>query len=185
MNIPIKTIPTTLPVAVLGLGAIGYAIAGHLAKAGNPVTVCNRTESKALEWVKEYGNKRAAFPIDAAWKSKIIFACVSNDEALRAITLGKSGAFAGMKPGTLFVDHSHTSPELAKELAAQTYQFDIFYVNAPIIGTPADAQNATLSIITDTTPALYEKLKPFIQHYATSFTLAKSVSSNQQTKIND
>lgn len=184
MSISIKTIPTTLPIAVLGLGAIGYAIAGHLAKAGNLVTVCNRTESKALEWVKEYGGKRAAFPIDAAWKSKIVFSCVSDDEALRAVTLGKSGAFAGMKPGTLFVDHSHTCPDLAKELAAQAHQFDIFYIDAPVLGTSADAQKRTLSVIAGTTPAIFERLKPFIQHYATSITLAGPVGSGQQARIN-
>ena len=105
-------------VAFLGLGVMGYPMAGHLAAAGHRVTVYNRTAAKAAEWVAEHGGASAATPREAAAGADIVFACVGNDDDLRSVTLGADGAFAGMKPGAVFVDHTTASAEVARELAA-------------------------------------------------------------------
>ena len=104
-------------VAFLGLGVMGYPMAGHLARAGHAVTVFNRTAAKAGQWVQEYGGKSAATPAAAAEGAEIVFACVGNDDDLRSITLGADGAFAGMKRGAIFVDHTTASAAVARELA--------------------------------------------------------------------
>ncbi|MGL4667381.1 MAG: NAD(P)-dependent oxidoreductase [Saezia sp.] len=172
MSIKITPVPTTFSVAFLGLGAMGYPMAGHLARAGHTVTVYNRTESKALQWVEQYGGeykvKRAAMPVDAAWKAKIVFACVSSDEALRAIALGKNGAFAGMKPGTVFVNHSTTtSANVDKELAEIATGRAIGYMIAPIM--EGDAEKGTLKIIAGGELPVYERVKPIASCYSPEF----------------
>ncbi len=116
-----------MKVSFLGLGVMGYPMAGHLAKAGHEVTVYNRTAAKAEKWAAEFGGKAAATPKDAAVGQEIVFACVGNDDDLRSITLGEQGAFAGMSEGALFVDHTTASAEVARELgdAAKALQYRI------------------------------------------------------------
>jgi len=186
MSIQIKSVPTTLSVAFLGLGAMGYPMAGHLARAGHTVTVYNRTESKALGWVAEhqaYKVKRAAMPIDAAWKAKMVFVCVGNDDDLRSITLGKSGAFAGMKPGTVFVDHSTVSADVAQELAAEASKHDIEYMDAPVSGGQAGAQKGILTIMAGGSPSVYERVEPIVSAYSQAFTLIGPAGSGQIAKM--
>lgn len=187
MSIKITPVPTKLSVAFLGLGTMGYPMAGHLARAGHAVTVYNRTESKALKWLEEYSQenktKRAAMPIDAAWKAKIVFACVGNDDDLRSITLGKSGAFAGMKPGTVFVDHSTTSADVAKELAEEAAKHAVEYMDAPVSGGQAGAEKGTLTIMAGGSSSVYERVKPIVSAYAQAFTLIGPAGSGQMAKM--
>src|SRR4051794_34127212 len=109
---------TPRDVAFLGLGVMGYPMAGHLAAAGHRVTVYNRTAAKSAQWIAEHGGKSASTPVEAARGAEIVFACVGNDDDLRSVTLGATGAFAGMKSGAVFVDHTTASAEVARELAA-------------------------------------------------------------------
>lgn len=184
MTINIMSVPTKFSVAFLGVGRMGYPIATRLAHAGHSVTVYNRTEHKALQWVQACGAdlhvKRAAMPIDAAWKAKVVFACVADDEALRSVTLGKNGAFAGMKPGTIFVDHSSTSADVARELAHEAEKRAIGYLDAPILGDQSDAENARLTILAGGSLSNYERVKPIISAYAQAFTWSGPVGSAQR-----
>ena len=121
-------------VAFLGLGVMGYPMAGHLAKAGYEVTVYNRTAKKAAAWVKQHGGRKAATPAEAASGAKFVMACVGNDDDLRSVVLGSDGAFAGMAKGTCFVDHTTASAEVARELAAAGSNAGIDFLDAPVSG---------------------------------------------------
>ena len=123
-----------MKVAFIGLGVMGYPMAGHLARAGHRVTVFNRTAAKAAQWVAEYGGSSAATPKAAAGEADIVFACVGNDDDLRAVTLGADGAFAGMKRGAIFVDHTTASAEVARELNAAALSRGVQFIDAPVSG---------------------------------------------------
>ena len=131
----------------IGLGVMGYPMAGHLAKNGFEVTVYNRTDSKAQKWVKEYGGKSVTTPALAAADAQIVFACVGNDDDVRAISTGSDGAFSTMAPGTIFVDHTTASAEVARELAAQSAKSDIAFLDAPVSGGQAGAENGALTVM--------------------------------------
>ena len=121
--------------AFLGLGVMGYPMAAHLKiKGGHEVTVYNRTAAKAQKWVAEHGGSMAATPAEAARGKEFVFACVGNDDDLRAVTLGESGAFTGMKAGSIFVDHTTASAEVARELAAIASEKGIHFLDAPVSG---------------------------------------------------
>ena len=126
-------------VAFLGLGVMGFPMAGHLAKAGHTVTVYNRSAEKAKAWVAEFGGASAATPAEAAKNADIVFCCVGNDDDLRNVVLGPQGAFAGMAKGCLFVDHTTASAEVARELAGQAKGLGLSFIDAPVSGGQAGA----------------------------------------------
>ena len=134
-------------VAFIGLGIMGYPMAGHLARAGHRVTVYNRSMAKALAWCSEFSGTSAATPRAAAQDADLVFCCVGNDDDLRAVTLGESGAFAGMKPGTIFVDHTTASATQARALHATARAQSLQFVDAPVSGGQAGAQNGALSVM--------------------------------------
>src|SRR5438309_4309281 len=121
-------------VAFLGLGVMGYPMAGHLAAAGHRVTVYNRTAAKATEWVAQHKGRSAATPAEAAREAELVFACVGNDDDLRSVTLGAAGAFAGMKSGAIFVDHTTASAAVARELAGAASAKGLQFIDAPVSG---------------------------------------------------
>src|ERR1700761_6263807 len=136
-----------MKVSFIGLGVMGYPMAGHLARAGNDVTVFNRSQAKAQAWVKEYGGKAAAAPAEAAQGAEIVFSCVGRDGDLREITLGQGGAFAAMRKGGLFVDHTTASATIARELAATAKERGFDFVDAPGSGGQAGAVNGKVTIM--------------------------------------
>ena len=121
-------------VAFIGLGVMGYPMAGHLAAAGHAVTVYNRSAAKAAQWVAEHGHASAATPRAAAALADLVFACVGNDDDLRSVVLGEHGAFEGMRPGAVFVDHTTASAEVARELSAAAHQLGLHFIDAPVSG---------------------------------------------------
>ncbi len=176
-------------VAFLGLGVMGYPMAGHLrAKGGHDVTVYNRTFAKAEAWVAEHGGqgpsvKAARTPAEAAKGQDIVFACVGNDDDLRAITTGKDGAFAAMGKGTIFVDHTTASADVARELhaAAKAHGFD--FIDAPVSGGQAGAQNGVLTVMCGGDPAPYAKAEPVIASFARMCKLLGPSGAGQLTKM--
>ncbi|MFC2967435.1 NAD(P)-dependent oxidoreductase [Acidimangrovimonas pyrenivorans] len=152
--------------AFLGLGVMGYPMAGHLAKAGHEVTVYNRTAAKAEAWVKEHGGALGATPAAAAKGADFVMACVGNDDDLRSVCLGGDGAFAGMKSGAIFVDHTTVSAKVTRELAALAAQAGLGYVDAPISGGQAGAENGVLSVMCGGDQGQYDAAEPVIDAYA-------------------
>src|SRR5690606_11658636 len=159
----------TLDVAFLGLGTMGYPMAGHLARAGHRTTVYNRSADKAKRWAGEYGGTVQPTPRQAASGADIVFACVGNDDDLRSVTLGDDGAFAGMKKGALFVDHTTTSAEVARELAAVAAERGLGYVDAPASGGQAGAVNAALTVMMRGAPS--------VDHTAASAEVARELAA--------
>ncbi|MBI1217897.1 MAG: NAD-binding protein [Rhodobacteraceae bacterium] len=153
-------------VAFLGLGVMGFPMAGHLAKAGHAVTVYNRTAAKAAAWVAQHGGKSAATPAEAAAGADFVMACVGNDDDLRAVCLGEAGAFAGMTAGTVFVDHTTVSAKVTRELAAAAAGLRIGFVDAPVSGGQAGAENGALSVMCGGVAADYARAEPVIAAYA-------------------
>src|ERR1700704_5103217 len=135
-----------MKVAFLGLGVMGYPMAGHLQKGGQDVTVYNRNGEKAKQWVAEYGGKSAPTPAEAAKDQEIVFFCVGRDSDLREVTLGAQGAFSAMKKGSLFVDHTTASASIARELAAEAAKRGFGFVDAPVSGGEQGAKNGQLTI---------------------------------------
>ena len=167
----------------IGLGVMGYPMAGHLAKNGFEVTVYNRTDSKAQKWVKEYGGKSATTPALAAADAQIVFACVGNDDDVRAISTGSDGAFSTMAPGTIFVDHTTASAEVARELAAQSAKSDIAFLDAPVSGGQAGAENGALTVMVGGAQESFDQARPVIDSYARAVGLMGPVGSGQLTKM--
>lgn len=153
-------------IAFLGLGVMGFPMAGHLAAKGNTVTVWNRTASKAEAWVSKYSGRSAASPADAARDADFVMACVGNDDDLRAVCLGEKGAFAGMKTGAIFVDHTTVSAKVTRELAAEAAKTGLGYVDAPVSGGQAGAENGLLSIMCGGDEAAYAAAEPVLAAYA-------------------
>ena len=153
-------------VAFLGLGVMGFPMAGHLVKAGHQVTVCNRTAAKAAAWVARYGGQAAETPAKAATGADFVLACVGNDDDLRAVCLGAEGAFAGMAAGAVFADHTTVSAKVTRELAAAAAALGIGFVDAPVSGGQAGAENGALSVMCGGTQAEYDRAEPVIAAYA-------------------
>jgi 3-hydroxyisobutyrate dehydrogenase len=175
-------------VAFLGLGVMGYPMAGHLAKkGGHAVTVYNRTAAKAEKWAKEFGGKHKPTPREAAANQEIVFCCVGNDDDLRSVVLGqgggKDGAFAGMKSGALFVDHTTASAEVARELYAEGKKGGIGFVDAPVSGGQAGAENGALTVMCGGDDAAYKKAEPVIAAYSKMCRLLGASGSGQLTKM--
>jgi 3-hydroxyisobutyrate dehydrogenase len=172
-----------MKVTFLGLGVMGFPMAGHLKKAGHTVTVYNRTAAKAAKWVENHQGASAATPREAAQGSEIVFACVGNDDDLRSVVNGPDGAFAGMAKGSLFVDHTTASAEVARELAVVAKQAGIGFLDAPVSGGQAGAENGKLTVMVGGEPADFDKAKPAIDCYARSCVLMGPVGSGQLTKM--
>ena len=171
-------------VAFLGLGVMGYPMAGHLKnKGGHEVTVYNRTAAKAEQWVKQYGGKSAATPKAASQGQDLVMCCVGNDNDLREVTLGRDGAFQAMGKGTIFVDHTTASAEIARELfdAAKKSGFD--FVDAPVSGGQAGAENGVLTVMCGGEEAVFNKAKPVIDAYARACNLMGAPGSAQLAKM--
>lgn len=170
-------------VAFLGLGVMGYPMAGHLARAGHQVTVYNRTAAKAAAWVAEYGGASAATPAAAAAGADFVFACVGNDEDLRAVTTGTEGAFAGMKPGAVFVDHTTASAEIARELAALAAGHGLGFVDAPVSGGQAGAVNGLLTVMCGGTQQHFDAMQPVAMAFARAVTRVGDSGAGQLAKM--
>lgn len=170
-------------VAFIGLGVMGYPMAGHLARAGHAVTVYNRSAEKAESWTVEFGGERQPTPRQAAQRADIVFACVGNDDDLRAITLGAEGAFAGMEPGAIFVDHTTASADVARELSGAARNLGLSFIDAPVSGGQAGAQNGMLTVMCGGEVAAFEKVKPVALAFSRAFTLLGPSGAGQLTKM--
>ena len=172
-----------MKVSFIGLGVMGYPMAGHLARAGHDVTVFNRTGARAQEWVKEYGGKQAATPAEAAQDAEIVFSCVGRDADLREVALGQDGAFAAVAKGGLFVDHTTASATIARELAAAAKERGFEFVDAPVSGGQAGAVNGKLTIMCGGSEAAYAKAEPVMAAYARQSRRLGPAGSGQLTKM--
>ncbi|AVO41431.1 NAD(P)-dependent oxidoreductase [Simplicispira suum] len=174
-------------VAFLGLGVMGYPMAGHLAQAGHTVTVYNRTASKAIAWCADYagagGQKHAQSPREAARGASLVFCCVGNDDDVRAVTLGADGAFAGMEPGAVFIDHTTASAEVARELHGAARTLGLSFVDAPVSGGEAGAQNGQLTVMCGGDQAAFDAVQPVATAFARAFTRMGEAGAGQLTKM--
>ncbi len=170
-------------VAFIGLGVMGYPMAGHLASGGHDVTVYNRTASKAEAWVAQHGGQAAATPRAAAAGADIVFACVGNDQDVRSVTRGDDGALDGMSPGALFVDHTTASADLARELYRETGDRSIGFLDAPVSGGQAGAENGALTVMVGGDPDVFERAKPVIDCYARACERMGEAGSGQLAKM--
>jgi 3-hydroxyisobutyrate dehydrogenase len=171
-------------VAFLGLGVMGYPMAGHLKnKGGHDVTVYNRTAAKAEKWVGQYGGKRAATPKEAAAGQDFVMCCVGNDNDLREVTLGANGAFAGVAKSAVFVDHTTASAEIARELQAEAKKRGFDFVDAPVSGGQAGAENGALTVMCGGEPEPYAHAEKVIAAYARMCRLLGGPGSGQLTKM--
>jgi len=172
-----------MKVAFLGLGTMGYPMAGHLHRKGYEVCVYNRTVAKARQWVDEYGGCCGETAAEAADGAQIVFTCVGNDDDLRQVVLGELGAFAGMAAGAILVDHTTASAEVARELDAAARERGLHFVDAPVSGGQAGAQNGVLSIMCGGEPEAFARIEPVIAAYGKSSRLLGSVGSGQLAKM--
>ncbi len=170
-------------VAFLGLGVMGFPMAGHLAKAGHKVTVYNRSAKKAKAWAAEFGGTTAPTPEEAAANADIVFCCVGNDNDLRSVTTGPSGAFESMAKGTLFVDHTTASAEVARELNAKANELGFGFLDAPVSGGQAGAINGQLTVMVGGTQAHFNSAKAAAMAYAKAFTRIGESGSGQLAKM--
>ena len=169
--------------AFLGLGVMGFPMAGHLKKGGHEVTVYNRTAAKAQKWVETHGGKAAASPAEAAKGADIVFACVGNDEDLRSIVQGGEGAFAGMSKGAIFVDHTTASANVARDLGEVAKGKGLHFLDAPVSGGQAGAENGKLTVMVGGGQADFDRAKPVIDCYARACVLLGPVGSGQLAKM--
>jgi 3-hydroxyisobutyrate dehydrogenase-like beta-hydroxyacid dehydrogenase len=174
---------TMAKVAFLGLGVMGFPMAGHLAAKGHDVTVYNRTFAKAEAWTQKHKGKAARTPKEAAAGQEIVFSCVGNDEHLRAVVLGDNGAFAGMGRGTIFVDNTTASADIARELHAEGKKRGIDFIDAPVSGGQAGAENGQLTVMCGGEQAPFDKAKPVADAYSKALTLIGPPGSGQITKM--
>ena len=171
-------------VAFLGLGVMGYPMAGHLkVKGGHEVTVYNRTAAKAEKWVAQFGGRSALTPKSAAEGQDFVMCCVGNDDDLRSVTLGADGAFAGVKKGAVFVDHTTASAEIARELHAEAGKRGFDAIDAPVSGGQAGAENGALTVMCGGDAGPYGRAEPVIAAYARMCKLLGAPGSGQLTKM--
>jgi 3-hydroxyisobutyrate dehydrogenase len=172
-----------LDVSFIGLGVMGFPMAGHLATAGHNVTVYNRSAAKAKAWVERFGGKAAPTPAQAADGAALVFACVGNDDDLRQVVLGETGVFAGMKPAAVFVDHTTASAKVERELAAYAAQRGVELLDAPVSGGQSGAENGTLAIMVGGRPEVFAKAQPVMSCYGRTISLMGPVGAGQLTKM--
>ncbi|VTU17678.1 NAD(P)-dependent oxidoreductase [Variovorax sp. PBL-E5] len=176
-------------VAFLGLGVMGYPMAGHLALAGHAVTVYNRSAAKAAAWQAEIAAQakaavgHAPTPREAASKADIVFCCVGNDDDLRAVVLGDDGAFAGMAKGSVFVDHTTASADVARELSKAALDRGLQFIDAPVSGGQAGAQNGALTVMCGGDAAAFERVRPVVAAFARAVTLLGASGAGQLAKM--
>ena len=171
-------------VAFLGLGVMGYPMAGHLKnKGGHRLRVYNRTGAKAARWTAEHGGASAPTPRETAEGCDLVFACVGNDDDLRSIALGADGAFASMKPGAIFIDNTTASAEVARELHGEAAKRDLHFIDAPVSGGQAGAQNGALTVMCGGDPEPYSRAEPVIAAYARACRLMGGPGAGQLTKM--
>ena len=184
-SIASKTYESVAPkkVAFLGLGVMGFPMAGHLAKAGHSVTVYNRSPAKADAWVAEFGGQARATPREAAMGADIVFSCVGNDDDLRSVTLGADGAFAGMAPGAVFVDHTTASADVARELYGAAKTLGLAFIDAPVSGGQAGAQNGALTVMCGGDAEAFNTVRPVAMAFSRAFTLMGTSGAGQLTKM--
>jgi len=188
-NTPRKTYEPTSArkVAFLGLGVMGYPMAGHLAQAGHQVTVYNRTATKSVAWCEEYTGagavKHAQTPRLAAQQAELVFCCVGNDDDLRSVTLGADGAFAGMEPGSVFVDHTTASARVARELYRAAKDIGLHFIDAPVSGGQAGAQNGVLTVMCGGDQFAFDKAQPVAMAFSKAFTRLGESGAGQLAKM--
>ena len=172
-----------MKLAFIGLGNMGFPMAGHLQRAGHDVTVFNRTAAKADAWVAEYGGKAASTPREAAQDAEIAFTCVGNDEDLRSVVMGPQGVAAGMASGTTLVDHSTVSAILSRELAAILVDRGISFLDAPVSGGQIGAKSGQLGIMCGGDVAIFSRVEPVLKTYGKTVVLMGDTGSGQLTKM--
>jgi 3-hydroxyisobutyrate dehydrogenase len=171
-------------VAFIGLGVMGYPMAGHIRrKGGHSVTVYNRTSGKAQAWAAEFGGQVAQTPEEAAKDADFVFACVGNDDDLRAVTTGPRGAFLGLKPGAIFIDNTTASANVARELYSAAAERSAHFLDAPVSGGQAGAENGALTVMVGGDSAPFAKAEPIIASYARSVKLLGPSGAGQLTKM--
>ncbi|MSQ55986.1 MAG: NAD(P)-dependent oxidoreductase [Limnohabitans sp.] len=178
---------TPTNVAFIGLGVMGYPIAGHLALAGHSVTVYNRNSAKAKEWCAEFAStskpRSEPTPKQAASQADIVFCCVGNDDDLRSLIFGPDGALAGLKAGATLVDHTTASANVAREIYQAAKKAGIHFIDAPVSGGEAGAQNGLLTVMCGGDAPVFEKVKPIAMAFSRAFTLMGESGAGQLTKM--
>ncbi len=169
--------------AFLGLGVMGYPMAGHLAAAGHQVTVFNRTSAKADKWVAQHGGASAATPAEAAKDAEFIFACVGEDDDVRQMTIGKDGAFSAMQKGAVFIDNTTASADVAREIYAAANTHGLHFIDAPVSGGQAGAENGKLTVMCGGDEAAYNRAEPLMACYGARVTLMGASGAGQLTKM--
>lgn len=170
-------------VAFVGLGVMGYPMAGHLVKAGHSVTVFNRTTSKALQWTREFKGLHGLTPKEASTGADIVFVCVGNDNDVRQVMLADDGVFAGLKHGAVVVDHTTASADIARELAATGKAQGIQFIDAPVSGGQAGAENGVLTVMAGGDQETFNRVEPIMASYARFSQLLGAVGSGQLAKM--
>jgi len=170
-------------VAFLGLGVMGFPMAGHLAAAGHRVTVYNRTPQKAEQWVAKHGGQRAATPAAAARGAELVMMCVGNDDDVRAVAVGEDGALAGMARGAILVDHTTASAAVAREVHAAAAARGVGFLDAPVSGGQAGAENGKLTVMVGGDAGAFAAAEPVLAHYARAVTLMGGPGAGQLTKM--
>ncbi|MBE0378726.1 NAD(P)-dependent oxidoreductase [Pseudoalteromonas prydzensis] len=173
----------SMNVSFIGLGVMGYPMAGHLANAGHTVTVYNRTTAKAEQWAQQYSGKVALTPALAAKGADIVFMCVGNDNDLRSVVYGEDGVLAGMADGTVLVDHTTTSAEVAREVSAKAALQNIAFIDAPVSGGQAGAENGVLTVMAGGDEAVFAKVQPVMAAFSRFSQLLGEVGSGQLCKM--
>jgi len=172
-----------MKVAFIGLGAMGYPMAGHLQNAGHSVTVYNRTPAKAEKWKSEHGGDWAKTPAEAASGAEIVMACVGNDDDVRGIFYGDDGALAGMAKEAIFIDHTTTSATLARELNEAAQEKGVQFLDGPVSGGQAGAENGALTVMVGGEQSVFDKAEPVVQSFSKAVTLMGDAGSGQLTKM--
>jgi 3-hydroxyisobutyrate dehydrogenase len=171
-------------VAWIGLGVMGFPMAGHIrTKGGHDLTIYNRTAAKAAEWAAKFGGRTAATPAEAARDADFVFTCVGNDDDLRSVTTGPDGAFHGLKPGAVFIDNTTASADVARELYAAAKSAGAAFLDAPVSGGQAGAENGALTVMVGGDADAFAKAEPVIANYARAVTLLGPAGSGQLTKM--
>jgi 3-hydroxyisobutyrate dehydrogenase len=180
-----KTYEPVVPhdVAFLGLGVMGYPMAGHLAGAGHRVTVYNRTEKKAQQWAQEFGGKSAKTPRDAAAGAQIVFSCVGNDADLASVMLGEAGALAGLRKDAIAFDNTTASAKIARELYAEARKRGLHFIDAPVSGGQAGAVNGQLAVMCGGDKPAFDRAQPVAMAFAKAVTLIGDSGAGQLTKM--
>lgn len=170
-------------VTFIGLGVMGYPMAGHMARKGHEVCVYNRSPEKAVRWCAAYGGRSAPTPREAAAGAEFVMVCVGNDNDLRSVVLGADGVLAGMAPGSVLVDHTTASADVARELAIVAAERELGFLDAPVSGGQAGAENGVLTVMVGGDAAFYERAQPVIDSYARMIKRMGPVGSGQLTKM--